>query len=329
MQGKLHRPMSLRYAPSGLDNNSSNRSQGSQSVRHTPFLPPINSPMLGSPRPRHSTPNSSLMPLSRAAFSAASPIESEHRPLKVHNILNPMSELASDQTRSRSSSQYDFSRGHGGPGSAPPYLAPLLQPSAQGYYGQVGPGNASQMPSMPQITVGPDSPYGPISGSMGSGTYHIMTFDTENGPIQVPVDVQAASKMADDKRKRNAGASARFRQRRKEKEKESSDKIASLENQIREIAKQKEYYRGERDYFRELAYNSSASNQITPRMPSPRPRKTSQPIVPKTPTDHDWQQVSQRDLDRPMLSPATVGQNRPYNPGPPSQPPFEHTWNRP
>lgn len=52
--------------------------------------------------------------------------------------------------------------------------------------------------------------------------HQILTFETEQGPIQVPLDVQAASRGADEKRKRNATASHRFRQRRKEKEQEIS-----------------------------------------------------------------------------------------------------------
>ena len=115
------------------------------------------------------------------------------------------------------------------------------------------------------------------TGAIGQSTYQLMTLDTDQGPIQVPVDVQAASKMADEKRKRNAGASARFRQRRKEKERESSQTISKLETQIREIGEEKEYYRIERDYFRNLVYSTPAQAQVVPRMPSPRQRKFSQP----------------------------------------------------
>ena len=46
----------------------------------------------------------------------------------------------------------------------------------------------------------------------------LMTLDTQQGPIQVPVDVTAASKVADEKRKRRATVAHRFRQRRVKKE---------------------------------------------------------------------------------------------------------------
>ena len=60
-----------------------------------------------------------------------------------------------------------------------------------------------------------------------------MTIELEQGPIKVPVDVQAASKVTDERRKRNATASHQFRQRRKEKERETLGKISKLEAQVR------------------------------------------------------------------------------------------------
>ena len=112
------------------------------------------------------------------------------------------------------------------------------------------------------------------SGSTAGGsTYQMMTLDTEQGPIQVPVDVQAASKVADEKRKRNATASHRFRQRRKEKERENSQNIAKLEDQIRQMEEEKEHYRRERDYFREVVVRQPGQSHILPRPLSPRQRR--------------------------------------------------------
>ena len=111
------------------------------------------------------------------------------------------------------------------------------------------------------------------SSATGGNTYQMMTLDTENGPIQVPVDVQAASKVADEKRKRNATASHRFRQRRKEKERETSQNIAKLETQIREMEEERDFYRGERDYFRSLASRIPGQAHSLPRPLSPRQRR--------------------------------------------------------
>lgn len=100
----------------------------------------------------------------------------------------------------------------------------------------------------------------------------IMTFKSQGGHhVQIPVDVQAASKVADEKRKRNAGASARFRQRRKEKEQQASASISRLEQQLREAVEDAEYYRGERDYFKAvLTQQQPGADQHYARPPSPR-----------------------------------------------------------
>lgn len=129
------------------------------------------------------------------------------------------------------------------------------------------PGPASSMAQM-----GFDAASG---STAGGSTYQMMTLDTEQGPIQVPVDVQAASKVADEKRKRNATASHRFRQRRKEKERENSQNIAKLEDQIRQMEEEREHYRRERDYFREVAVRQPGQTHVLARPLSPRQRRHS------------------------------------------------------
>ncbi len=54
------------------------------------------------------------------------------------------------------------------------------------------------------------------------GQYRMMTLETGNGPLQVPLDVQAASKVTSEKRNHNATASHHFRRRRKAKERETN-----------------------------------------------------------------------------------------------------------
>lgn len=112
--------------------------------------------------------------------------------------------------------------------------------------------------------------FSPRTTSLGPNTYHLMTLNTEQGPIQVPVDVQAASKVADEKRKRNATASHRFRQRRKEKERETSQNIAKLEHEVRKLREEKDFYRMERDFFRSVVKNAHGQPPIGPRPTSPR-----------------------------------------------------------
>ena len=93
-------------------------------------------------------------------------------------------------------------------------------------------------------------------------------------------DVQAASRVADEKRRRNAGASARFRQRRKEKEKEASTTIGRLEQQVKELSEDADFYRRERDMFRGILSTIPGSERHLQRPPSPRLRRSSIVSIP-------------------------------------------------
>ena len=118
----------------------------------------------------------------------------------------------------------------------------------------------------------------------GQGNYRMLTLDTQQGPVQLPVDVQAASRIADEKRKRNAGASARFRQRRKEKEREATSTIQRLEQQLREALEDAEHYRRDRDMV---------VNVLAQQIPGATPEKFfSRPPSPR----HARKPLSQLDL---------------------------------
>ena len=112
---------------------------------------------------------------------------------------------------------------------------------------------------------------GPPEGYQAGQPAYQMTLETEQGPMVVPVelDMQQASKMADEKRKRNAGASARFRARRKEKEKEASQTISGLQQEIRELREERDFYRNERNFIREFA-TRQVGIQLPPRPRSPQ-----------------------------------------------------------
>ncbi|KAJ4990447.1 hypothetical protein SVAN01_04109 [Stagonosporopsis vannaccii] len=121
----------------------------------------------------------------------------------------------------------------------------------------------------------------------GQSSIQIMTIKSQQGHnVQIPVDVQAASKVADEKRKRNAGASARFRARRKEKEREASMSISRLEQQVREAMERAEFYRSERDFFRSLVYQQPGADRHFPRPQSPIVRRLS-PAPSRAPSMHD------------------------------------------
>lgn len=109
--------------------------------------------------------------------------------------------------------------------------------------------------------------------------FQLMTLETADGPIDVPVNIQSASRAADEKRRRNAGASARFRQRRKEKEEQSNREIDILRQQMRETEEDAEFYRRERDYFASIVYNGPDRSRHFPRPDSPRRIRLSGPAV--------------------------------------------------
>ncbi|KAL9631008.1 MAG: hypothetical protein Q9204_004439, partial [Flavoplaca sp. TL-2023a] len=145
-------------------------------------------------------------------------------------------------------------------------VAPASQPSSA-FFAIPYPAHGA----MPSLSHGFANNNGSVtSNSTTQSPYQMMTLDTDQGPIQVPVDVQAASKVADEKRKRNATASHRFRQRRKEKERETSQNIEKLESQIGQLAAEKDFYRQERDYFRSLVSRNPSQAHLTARPPSPR-----------------------------------------------------------
>ena len=115
----------------------------------------------------------------------------------------------------------------------------------------------------------------PISSSSGQNVYQMMTLETTSGTVQLPVDVQAASRMADEKRRRNAGASARFRQRRKEKEKEASTTIGRLEQQVKDLGEDADFYWRERDIFRGILSTIPGCERYLQRPASPRLHRSS------------------------------------------------------
>jgi len=126
-------------------------------------------------------------------------------------------------------------------------------------------------------SVEPDRNMIAVAGNSQS-SIQFMTIKSQQGhPVQIPVDVQAASKVADEKRRRNAGASARFRARRKEKEREASISISRLEQQLRDAIEDAEYYRSERDYFKAIVCQQPHPERHYARPPSPRLRRLSAP----------------------------------------------------
>ncbi len=106
----------------------------------------------------------------------------------------------------------------------------------------------------------------------------MLTLNMEYYPIEVPVDTQAASAKTNDRRKRNASALARFRRRRKEKEHEMSSTISRLEQRLRDVTAEREFYGQERDHFQRLvAVPGGYATALAPRPFFPSSRRRSMP----------------------------------------------------
>lgn len=198
--------------------------------------------------------------------------------------------------------------------------------SQQGSY-MTGQNDTHQDSHNPPIAMETERGMIPMAPS-GQSSIQIMTIKSQQGHhVQIPVDVQAASKVADEKRKRNAGASARFRARRKEKEREASMSISRLEQQIREANEDVEYYRTERDYFKTIVFQQSGADRHYGRPTSPRLRRTSMPpsIAPSTVGGGSaGSSYSDYDDDEPMEPERNVRRRTSnYHPAPgPPQPHF-------
>lgn len=119
----------------------------------------------------------------------------------------------------------------------------------------------------------------------------MMALETEQGPVRVSIDVQAASKVADERRKHNATASHRFRQRRREREQETSK-----EAQIREINDRNAYYQQERDFLQDIILQNRIL--LPPRPLSPRQRKHVSLGGPQTPDTETSAQNGGRNTRR-------------------------------
>ncbi len=131
----------------------------------------------------------------------------------------------------------------------PGNLAALANPALRSFSPTTHYHHKSSASTFPQVASTGEPPFFfsafDASEAWGQNQCEMTTLGTEQGLIQVPVDVQAGSQAAGEKRKRNATASRAFRQRQKGKD----WKIANLEALLRKTVKEKDHYREERNYY--------------------------------------------------------------------------------
>ncbi|KAL1961095.1 hypothetical protein VTO42DRAFT_4983 [Malbranchea cinnamomea] len=99
--------------------------------------------------------------------------------------------------------------------------------------------------------------------------------------IPVTIDMESGSRKADDKRRKNSYASKKFRERKKAGEAEQLQRLERQAEEIKILTEERDYYRAERDFFRELVAGTPGLS-IPSRPPSPRLRRRAPEAPPQT-----------------------------------------------
>lgn len=122
--------------------------------------------------------------------------------------------------------------------------------------------------TMPQLAFNKIAVDASTSQNSGQRQCQMMIFKTKQGFISMPLDVQSAFKVVDEKRKRNVTVSVCFRQRRKKNE---QNKISNLKAQVRTLIEKNEQYRRKRDFLQGIDLQNHAV--ISPQLLSWRQKK--------------------------------------------------------
>lgn len=237
----------------------SNQTQSQQNQQHSQSGPASqqNSPFLmpAAPAPMPPLVGASRRPSVSVVHSArASPSPSSYSSYSQSGMSQGGMSAVSRKT-SPSPHNYQTGSGPTPPGSYKLSPSPVNGPLTNG----------------PQVSLEGDQQQAYTAMISGGQNYQVLTIDTTKGHMQMPVEVQTASRMADEKRKRNAGASARFRQRRKDKEREASTRISNLEQELAWAQEDSRFYKQERDAISDLVLRSfpQYKSYIDERPPSP------------------------------------------------------------
>ena len=273
----------------------------------TATLRPTAETLVGPAPPSRTEP---LLQSGRRAFSTGT-YSGEHSTstsISSERYLNPPSTAGSPKPlNSVSTSGAPLSASSYGPaqGAAPSHWRSYARPESPragksestplGHPAPPGSATFSQgAQHVPGLSDRPHSEFG-ASGDMGT---RYMTVDAGQGLMSIPVDIQAASKVAAEKRARNAGASARFRARRKEREQASSKEIDVLKDRIRDLEEDAEFYRAERDKLAEGLYATvSDKGRYFPRPTSPQSRRAMNPTQRPTRTTRDLRSTSSEEAE--------------------------------
>ncbi|KAK2803084.1 hypothetical protein FQN50_007165 [Emmonsiellopsis sp. PD_5] len=287
---------------------------GTMHVEQTPFLP-LQQPYTESPRTILETP-----PAMRYSISHPSgpPTGYANDPRSVTGRRGPLSQNTTPTTP-------HSAVGHFGPPSPAPGSTHLLQ--------------------QPLTTLA-QPPSGALIGDINRGRlpleggrlYHIeggvrnippLSIETGEGRVPIPIDYDSGSLKAAEKRRKNSCASKRFRQRKKAGEMEQMQTLKRQEEQLKYITDERDFYRAERDFFRDLYARDMGMSRLPTRPQSPRIRQPP-PQISESEGEQSWREQSERESSerhvrqrtssgptRMPLPPAAPAQPNPYGAGPP------------
>ncbi|KAK2738439.1 hypothetical protein FQN57_007030 [Myotisia sp. PD_48] len=238
-----------------------------------PYLPPPPD-FTAEPSPRLNIDSgSSTVPTRRSQHRQRQPL---HAASIFHDprATNPQSQESSPHTPQ--SASYAPFRQASPPAMPPPHLQ--IHPQSQPAPGLPPAQHQQPSPISGQLTGGP-----PPSRSMIShenrGQFRAETgfptmsthvaLETGQGLIPVTIDMDSGSLKAKRKREKNSYASKRFRERKKAVEMEQTEALQRQADTIKMLKEERDYYKNERNFFRDL-YSHSSDAQVIQRPQSPR-----------------------------------------------------------
>lgn len=123
------------------------------------------------------------------------------------------------------------------------------------------------------------------------------------GMIPVYVDLKSGSRSQAEKRKANSDASRRFRNRKKN-EMAMEQKISSQAEELRLMTDERDFYRAERDFFRDALGRAIGPNQLPHRPTSPRHFASADNAVKAEAASDDGSKNAVDDLSKGSGAPA-------------------------
>lgn len=352
------RPLMNPGSPSARFVGGGGRASGQSSAVHSPLIP--QEPSLGARQPASSSPlpmDSTLRPITTLP-STQPPLTSLHSTPSLHSRRTSIGPgpLTSPNSQETSPTIPHSSYGHFG--RASPAVSNASLPPSAALYPPAPPTPA------PYMTMEPTSRSIPAAAGPRKSNDESAASVNTPGMIPCVLDLKSGSTSQAEKRKANSDASRRFRNRKRnemqleQRLSAQQDEIRRHNEEVRALLQRVEYYRSERDFYRDHLGRAVPLSSLPPRPPSPRSTRSAA-ISPPEPAVSAWpggdaprappgpQSIapapSGRLLDSARPQASWPGTPAPYSPAPSSRglappgpppiaggvlPPFHGSWAR-